>query len=114
MLPDSGTAQKEGREPPPLPPPLFCKNKINLAKMYLLHRGGTIFVSDQLSQKVKRAVNLRAYRQDINKLALIMDFFPPPLQMCPILATKKPCKKTGTVKCFLDNFLPVLSRQILV
>ena len=70
--------------------------------MYLLHRGGTIFVSDQLSQKVKRAVNVRAYRQDINKLALIMDFFPPPLQMCPILATKKALQEDWNSKVFFS------------
>ena len=105
MLSDSGTAQKERREAPPLPPPLFCKNKINLAKIYLLHReGGTIFVSDQLSQKVKRAVNLRAYRQNINKLALIMDFFPSPLQMCPVLATKKALQEDWNGKVFFLIF----------
>ena len=106
MLPDSGTAQKEGREaPPPPPPPLFCKNKINLAKIYLLHReGGTVFVSDQLSQKLKRAVNLRAYRQNINKLALIMDFFPPPLQMWPVLATKKALQEDWNSKVFFLIF----------
>ena len=91
--------------PPSPPPPLFCKNKINLAKIYLLHReGGTIFVSDQLSQKVKRAVNLRAYRQNINKLALIMDFYPPPLQMCPILATKKALQEDWNGKVFFLIF----------
>ena len=105
MLPDSGTAQKEGREAPPPPPPLFCKNKINLAKIYLLHReGGTVFVSDQLSQKLKRAVNLRAYRQNINKLALIMDFFPPPLQMWTVLATKKALQEDWNSKVFFLIF----------